>query len=227
MKINVLQGTRVHFINNTAKNGGAMSLHGFSMFEIHPGSQIVFHSNHASELGGAVYATSPQETEFGLSQRCFISFSDTSVDNPEKLNSTVVLTNNSAHYEHFLFTDSIIPCQKQILRILSNISNFAKWQTFIQSHQSETYVIATSPVAINFTLPPLISPGEVIHIRPISFDELNQPLSNTYKVIFDSDTASVKTDSQLISNKCSLENLGHGLISHFRYIMQGMLLQQC
>ena len=104
--INVSQGTVTEFINNTATNGGAMSLHGHSTFELHHDSHVVFHSNHASELGGAVYATLPHGTEFDLFPRCFISYSDTIEDDPDKWNSTVVFTNNSGQYGHFLFTQS-------------------------------------------------------------------------------------------------------------------------
>ena len=69
--INILQGTQIQFVNNTAINGGAMSLHG-SIFEIHPSSQVIFYSNCAKEHGGAIYAPLPQETEFETSQNATV-----------------------------------------------------------------------------------------------------------------------------------------------------------
>ena len=74
------------------ENGGAMCLHGHSTFELHHGSHVVFHSNHASEFGRAVYVTLPQGAEVDLFPRCFISYNDTIEDNPDGWNSTIVFT---------------------------------------------------------------------------------------------------------------------------------------
>ena len=57
----------IHFKNNTAINGGAMALHGSSTLELYSGTEIVFEANHASELGGALYATSAHQTVFVFS----------------------------------------------------------------------------------------------------------------------------------------------------------------
>ena len=82
-----------------------------------------------------------------------------------------------------------------------------QWQTYIQHHPEGKYIVATSPVAINFTLPPLLSPGELVHIYPMSIDDLNQPVSATYNVIFESDALFAKTDPS-ISNKGPLQVFG-------------------
>ena len=107
--INVLEGTQLHFINNTAVNGGALSLHQLSVIELDPGSQVLFDSNHASELGGAVYATLPDQTHFLFSHRCFIMIPDL-----KKINVLIQHRNNSAKYGPLIFTDTILPCLRQI-----------------------------------------------------------------------------------------------------------------
>ena len=191
--INISQGTITEFINNTARNGGAMSLHGHSTFELYHGSHVVFHSNHASDLGGAVYATLPHGTEFDLFPRCFISYRDTIEDNPDEWNSTIVFTNNSGEYGHFLFTDSIIPCQNQIVRLFPNLTSFDQLKMIINQRENDlNNVIATGPDTVNFTLPSSISPGEVLYIQPMSFDDLNQLIPTTYKVTLNSDRGDVK-----------------------------------
>ena len=55
--VNVLQGTLAEFVNNSATNGGGIALLGPSLLQLRSGSQVVFDSNRASELGGAIYLT--------------------------------------------------------------------------------------------------------------------------------------------------------------------------
>ena len=148
-----------------------MCLHGHSTFELHHGSHVVFHSNHSSEFGRAVYAALPHGTEVDLYPRCFISYSGTIEDDPDKWNSTIVFTNNSGEYGHFHFTDSIIPCQNQIVRLFPNLTSVDQLKSLVQYNLKN--VIATSVATINFTLPSLISPGQVFYIQSMSFDYLN------------------------------------------------------
>ena len=37
----MLESTRYEFVNNKARNGGAMALLGFSVLKLHPGSQVL------------------------------------------------------------------------------------------------------------------------------------------------------------------------------------------
>ena len=101
--INILQGTQIQFVNNTAINGGAMSLHG-SIFEIHPSSQFIFYSNCAKEHGGAIYAPLPQETEFGLPPVCFLP-----VQGKQQFIFTVCLTGRQ------FFTTEVSGCRSPLL----------------------------------------------------------------------------------------------------------------
>ena len=185
-QVNVLESTRLEFVNNTATNGGAMALLGFSVLELHPGSQVLFESNHASELGGAVYATSPHQTEFIFSHKCFISFKGKYFNDPDKWNTTIIFIDNTARYGYVIFTDSVLPCVKQIGGIYTNISAAFQWNSFQIMPSIEPYTIATSPAAINFTLPQEISPGQMININPTSVDDLDQFIPIAFKVILDS-----------------------------------------
>ena len=67
-----------------------------------------------------------------------------------------------------------------------NGTNFTDGMHWITSPDSDQYTLATSPVAIDFTLPPKIFPGQVININPISKDEFNQTIPTSFKVTIES-----------------------------------------
>ena len=193
--IGVLENTEVVFVNNTATNGGAMALLGFSVLELHPGSQVTFESNTAHEFGGAIYATSPHQSEFIFSHRCFITFSGEYPNNPDKWNTTLIFTNNSAEYGSAIFTDSVLPCVKQTGGIYTDASAAFRWKSFKILQGSKDYTIATSPARINFTISPSIFPGEIIDVDPTSHDDLNQTIPSSFKVSIESYQGSVTSNS--------------------------------
>ena len=205
-QVNVLENTKVEFVNNTATNGGAMALLGFSILELYPGSQVLFDSNNASELGGAVYATSPHQTEFIFSHKCFVSFKGRYFNDPDKWNTTITFAHNSAKYGYAIFTDSVLPCVKLIGGIYTNITAAFQWNTFKITPFTDQYTIATSPASINFTLPQEISPGETINIHPISLDDLNQYIPIAFKVMLESFGGAARTNPFISDD-------GHLLIS--------------
>ena len=185
-QLNVLNNTQVVFVNNTATNGGAMALLGFSVLELHPGSQALFESNHASELGGAVYATSPHQTEFIFSHRCFISF--TYVPNPNEWNTSLTFVNNTARYGFDIYTDSLLPCAKHVGNVSTEVKQALRWETFRYTSGIEEYTIATSPAEIRFSLPTIIAPGQEIDIHPLAMDDLGQTIPTGFQVFLDSKT---------------------------------------
>ena len=194
-QVNVLENAVVVFVNNTATNGGAMALLGFSVLELYPGSRVIFHSNTATELGGAVYATAPNQLEFIISHKCFISFKGLNFNDPENWNTTLVFIDNSAGYGSAIFTDSVLPCVKQIGNLFTNISAAFRWKSFEILPDIGQYTIATSPTAINFTVPQVISPGENIYLNITSLDDLDQPILSSFKVTLDSAGGVVKTSA--------------------------------
>ena len=206
-QVNVLENAEVIFVNNTATNGGAMALLGFSVLELHPGSRVVFDSNNASELGGAVYATAPNQLEFVISHKCFISFKGINANDPDKWNATLVFTNNNARYGSAIFTDTVLPCVKQIGSLFTNISAAFRWKSFIIFPDITPYTIATSPSSIHFTVPQEISPGENIYLNLTSLDDLDQPIPSSFKVTLDSD-GEVSTTNSFVSEEGHLQITG-------------------
>ena len=184
-QVNILNNTKVEFVNNTATNGGAMALLGFSVLELHPGSHVLFESNHASELGGAVYATSPHQTEFIFSHKCFISY--LLFPNPNEWNTSITFVNNTAKFGFAIFTDSLLPCAKHVGNVSTEIKQALKWEPFEFTSGIEQYTIATSPAGITFTLPPEIAPGQRVDIHPLAVDDLGQTIPTGYQVFLESD----------------------------------------
>ena len=182
-QINLEEHTVVQFVNNTATYGGAMALLDFSILKLYPHSQIVFDSNHAIELGGAVYATSPHQTEFIFSHKCFISTSF--FIHPENWTTSLTFINNTAKYGHAFYTDSLFPCAKSVHDITTDINSALRWKPFKYYPPIKQYTIATSPAAIKFTLPLDIAPGERVDIHSVATDDLNQPIPTAYQVFLD------------------------------------------
>ena len=148
-QINVLENSGAHFVNNTASYGGAMALLSHSILKLYPDSRIDFNSNRATELGGAVYATSPHQTEFIYSHKCFISH--VSGSHPDNWTTLLIFENNTAKYGHAIYADSLLPCAKSVFD-MTDVDSALKWTPFVYTEVGK-YTIATSPATINFSLP--------------------------------------------------------------------------
>ena len=185
-KISVLQNTTVHFVNNRATNGGALALIGLSILDFYSDSHD---SNIASELGGAIYATLPHQTEFVFSHQCFISYKSNAP--PHNWTKLLTFENNRAKHGHAVFADSFLPCLKHAYDVRTDA---LKWSQFMYIYgYTDDNSIATSPAAINFTLPDEIAPGERTDINSVSVDDLGQPIPSTYHVFLETLTGMVET----------------------------------
>ena len=204
--IHVLEDTVLRFVNNSATNGGAMALLGYSVLDLHSNSQVIFESNNASERGGAVYATSPHQPEFIISHRCFISH-HSSID-PNKWNSSLTFSNNKARYGYAIFTDSLLQCAKHIGNVVTDVKTALRWKPFKYIPGIEEYTIATSPASINFTLPVEITPGERVNIHLISLDDLNQTIPTAYQVFLEIHVGRATTSTSYISDDGYLQLSG-------------------
>ena len=194
-QINVIEDALVKFVNNTATNGAAISLLGFSVLELFSNSEIIFNSNQASKLGGALYATSPHQTEFIFSHKCFI-FHSSAVD-PNEWNTRLTFINNTARYGHAIYTDSLLPCAKHGGNVKTNLSSILRWNVLIFIPDIQQYTVATSPLAINFTLPAEIAPGQKVNLHVISKDDLDQPIPTGFQVFLESEGGSAKTSDYM------------------------------
>ena len=197
--VHILQKTVADFVSNTAAYGGGMTLLGYSVIYLYPGSQVLFESNRASELGGAVYTPLPYLTSIIYPPDCFISHRFGNYSDEQA--PLVSFTNNTAKYGHSIFTTSLHPCQKQIRGIGSNATSSFQWNGLHFPPDFKEHTITTSPDVVKFTLPSEIAPGERIDLKLVSLDELKQPILSAYKV-----TIAVNGEGQVQTNPYISEN---------------------
>ena len=193
--IRVLKCTKVKFIRNRARNGGAILFYFSSVLELHSESQVVLDSNSASHFGGAIYSKASYEVDYLLSERCFIQlhYIQNQTDDAGKLKVySLQYNNNSAEYGDFIFTDSIFSCIRQISAVLNTSFSVDHWKSYIQE-RIKPFEIATSPASIDFTLPAHISPGQVIDINPTALDDLDQVIPSSFQVLLESEGDKVST----------------------------------
>ena len=109
-------GSFVHFYNNTAYEGGAVALIGFSALRVQDDSTYLFTHNKAINRGGAIFSESNNKLDIVSSRSCFIQYigERVSVDKRKVLfqfqNNKVV--NYEQAYGQTIYTTTVIPCRK-------------------------------------------------------------------------------------------------------------------
>ena len=169
----------VFFKENTATQGGAINLIGFTTLKLWENTKVLFEANHA-ERGGALSYMSNHQTDYIFSHKCFISYKNEI--SPDMWDTLLIFINNTATYGSAIYVDTLLPCTKQVGDIThNNITETLRWKSFQYFPQSKTNTIATEPSSIAFQLPSELAPGEVVHINPMSYDELNQTTMAMYE----------------------------------------------
>ena len=142
-----------------------------------------------------MYATSPHQTVFIYSHKCFISHH--SIIDPDQWDTVIIFTNNTAKFGQAIYTDSLLPCAKHKGDIITNVSAVFRWTGIMFTSGVVANTIATSPSAINFTLPAEIAPGEIINVHPMPIDDLNQTISTAYQAFLDITSGQAVTNSYI------------------------------
>ena len=104
--------TTLSFHNNSAHNGGAITLYG-SWIALTKHSKLLFSNNTAAQKGGAIYAYMTEEAFLPYVHRCFIRYaSDTTHrELPWQWNVNVTFSNNIASCKpESIYATSILPC---------------------------------------------------------------------------------------------------------------------
>ena len=209
-RVTVMEKTLAHFVGNKAVNGAGMALRALSFLELHRGSRLVFESNHASELGGAIFAISPHETDFVFYRKCFISHvSSRSYIDTESfpLQTLLNFTNNTACngcYGQSIFADSLVTCRNQMSGI--GTPSF-QWEN-VWFSDFEEHTISTSPAVLTFTVPSDIAPGEKVDLGIVSLDDLRQAVSSALEVTISVSTGGEARTSTHVSDDGLLQFWG-------------------
>ena len=116
---NVIFGGNITFRDNIATRGGGLMLIENSVMYLTPNTHILFSHNHATYVGGAIYA---QSVDAESNSRCFYQFDEVDQTNSD-LNIQVNFKNNTAHFAgSALYGGSVDHCFFTPYETIRNIS---------------------------------------------------------------------------------------------------------
>ena len=133
--VEFLKNCSATFKKNSGRNGGAISLLGYSFIQVHPGTHLVFESNKADHFGGAIFSESvSEENLFASMSGCFIRYPDITLS-PNKWNTTFHFKdNNAGGRSNSIYTTSLMTCLIQ-----DSFSNHALEKVFCWNNSSWIY----------------------------------------------------------------------------------------
>ena len=181
-----LYNSSAEFLNNTAVQGGALSLIGASAMIIGFEKTYTFENNRAYDRGGAIFVQLVDSAEITTSRSCFIHYQDQSKRpiHSRHWNSSLIFRNNMAKSAgHSIFATSLLPCQvvssnedEKDYEVL-NISNiFQKPGIMIESNSTEKQISTEGTEFIDIHQPLAISPGLQRELDINILDDLGQPV---------------------------------------------------
>ena len=108
--LDFLEDCYARFINNAARNGGAIQLHGHAFVRVHDNAQMTFVNNSALYNGGAIFSRSVGEQEIVAAGNCFIRFSDIDAT-PWEWTAKFYFRGNTANgQKNSIYATSVQPC---------------------------------------------------------------------------------------------------------------------
>ena len=206
----------VKMMNNTAKIGGGMAMIGRSTVVLHQNTQVIFHSNFATEEGGAIFSSQSQERYTAYDYTCFVQYSDYSCP-PADWNSTLTFKNNKAgnYAKNDIYASSVLPCvwpKNATSELKDDIKEtFCGWKNswIFEDATNCNCSIKTAPSKFkNITYRVSVTPGNLTKISNFSvLDDLGHDVSSSalYTV---SKITPPPNDSESISLKITVTNEG-------------------
>ena len=170
--LEVESNSTILFKNNTAYQGGAIHMEGFSSIYLNDNSNISFDSNIAFDKGTAIYHETPVDPTLFSVKNCFVNYIGDYEKPVEERNINLEFFSNLYSLnKQFIYLFSAKPCyrihQYDIMKALSNTANF-------HFNTNET-AISTAPS--NFTveenLPKTLIPGIEKKIAISVIDDTN------------------------------------------------------
>ena len=182
--IGVLESTRVVFDSNEGYQRGAIALAGFSVLRTFPNSVLIFTNNHATDVGGAIYAAFSDSRDLPYSRSCFIQYTDNSVD-PHHWQVHFFFANNTAgRYGKSIYATSLLPCSHSATSEY-NMEKVFHWRPFhyLDPHQESNIASDPATLRLNISSHDILkfSPGESINLNPVANDDLNNSIDTVCK----------------------------------------------
>ena len=172
------------FFNNTAVQGGALSLIGVSVMTIGSNMTYTFENNRAYDRGGAIFVQLVDGADIVTSRSCFIQYEDQYKDpiHSRLWNSSLVFRNNVAESGgHSIFTTSLAPCQVVITDTgeyvrLEMSEIFTEPGIVIENKEKEKQIATEGSRFVDVADPLNISPGIMTNLNLTIQDDLGQSI---------------------------------------------------
>ena len=108
--LDFLENCHAQFINNAARNGGAIQLHGHAFVRVHNNAQMKFVNNSALYNGGAIFSRSVGEQEIVAAGNCFIRFIDIDATPWDWTVKFYFRGNTANDQKNSIYASSVLPC---------------------------------------------------------------------------------------------------------------------
>ena len=182
------QKSNVTFVNNTGLHGGAVALIGFSRMIVGQNRSYEFINNSAMFLGGAIFVSQTDITDFLVSKTCFIQDASYTVpDLHTEWQANIIFTGNIAQNitaGHAIYATSLNSC--------SMADNSTENSTLLDAFKLRGFIfddddvpqIATdgATLTLNKSMPLMIIPGENFKHGVLTTDDLGHMVETSFRV---------------------------------------------
>ena len=216
------QKSNATFVSNTGLHGGAVALIGFSKMVVGQNYSYEFINNSALFLGGAIFVSQTDITDFSVSRSCFIQYANYNIsDLHAEWKTDITFTGNKAQNDaagHAIYATSLNSCKMiEVNTRNSTLLGAFKLRGFtfdVELHDQRQIVTDGSTLSLDTTksMPLMIIPGENYQHGVGATDDLGQPVETSFRVaINEKETSNVQLDPtfsaiiddeiQLVGNK--------------------------
>ena len=190
------QNSSVSFINNSGLQGGAVALIGLAKITVGSNNNYEFINNSATFLGGAIYVSLTDITDFIVSKSCFIQYADNDSANISIMwDANITFIGNRAKDSssgHAIYATSLFPCQaircgtrNQVNYQVINVSAIFTTRGIIFDNDTKLQPqLATDGATLSFnkTTPLMIIPGEYYEHNIMTTNDLGQRTNSSFRV---------------------------------------------
>ena len=201
------------FENNTAENGGAITLLENSHLILSNNIELNFTHNVAAGRGGAIHVVNTGQRTFISSHHCFVVYEDPTVS-PYKWtdkNITVSFSHNSAKYGNSIFTTSLLPCVWEEVEGLKKINLHDVKQVFYWNktfnyekifdiNELEKEISSEAVYVQNFSITESFPPGKLYNFKFKVDNDRMEEAQAVYFVTTNDSTVAVVDDAESYSN---------------------------
>ena len=196
----------VSFERNSGKLGGALSMLGLSSLQINDNSSFHFVNNTAREKGGAIYQSSHNINDYGISRSCFIQYvGDESIGNREiRFNfemNRAGFNDNETVVGHSIFAGTLHPCRSGCLETYDYKNILNCFANFSFDDRTETQ-ISTVGTKFDYKENSVMNviPGGFLEL-PVLIDELDNEVDALYHIFVPNRSVDIRIANEYTNNR--------------------------